>query len=280
MQLGIFAKTFAGVTPGEVLPAVAAAGFSAAQYNMACSGLPSMPDAIPASALIDIATAAGSAEVAIVALSGTYNMIHPEPERREQGHRRLEILAIAAAALPTTLVTLCTGTRDRDDQWRAHKDNEGEEAWADLLTSMERAISIAERHDILLGIEPELANVVNSALKARRLVDAIGSRRLKIVLDPANLFESETLEAQRRVVSTAVDLLADCIVLAHAKDRTAEGAFVAAGRGVLDYPHFLSCLKAAEFDGPLVAHGLAAAEAPAVAAFLRETLGKTGITVS
>jgi len=37
MKLGIFAKTFDGADPSRVLPAVAAAGFAAAQYNMACS---------------------------------------------------------------------------------------------------------------------------------------------------------------------------------------------------------------------------------------------------
>jgi len=34
VRLGIFAKTFEGNSPAEVLPAAAAAGFSAVQYNM------------------------------------------------------------------------------------------------------------------------------------------------------------------------------------------------------------------------------------------------------
>ena len=203
MQLGIFAKTFEGATPREVLPAAAAAGFSAVQYNMACSGLPSMPEAIPPSVAAEVEAAARAAGVAIAALSGTYNMIHPDPTMREEGHRRLEVLAQAAAALPTRLITLCTGTRDPDDQWRAHPDNDTSEAWGDLLASMERAIAIAERHDVLLGIEPELANVVSSATRARRLVDEMSSQRLRIVIDPANLFEKETIAVQRRIVSSA-----------------------------------------------------------------------------
>jgi len=46
MQLGIFAKTFPGTTPGEVLAAARDAGYATVQYNMACSGLPSLPDTI------------------------------------------------------------------------------------------------------------------------------------------------------------------------------------------------------------------------------------------
>ena len=56
--------------------------------------------------------------------------------------------------------------------------------------------------------------------------------------------------------------------MAHAKDRTADGRFATAGKGVLDYPHYLRQLKAIGFDGPLIAHGLAEAEAPETARFL------------
>lgn len=280
MKLGIFAKTFDGADPGRVLSAVAAAGFTAAQYNMACSGLPAMPDTMPEDTARAVSAAATSAGVEIVAVSGTYNMIHPDPAARARGQERLAVLAAAARGLSTRLVTLCTGTRDPMDQWRHHPDNQTPEAWHDLLAAMEAALRVAERHDIELGIEPELANVVNSAEQARRLLDEIGSPRLKVVLDPANLFETTPIGRQRDIVSAAVDLLADRIVMAHAKDRTAFGAFTAAGHGVLDYPHYLSRLKRAGFDGPLVTHGLAATEAVGVAKFLRRALGEAGVAVS
>jgi sugar phosphate isomerase/epimerase len=277
MRLGIFAKTFPGTSPDAVLSASSAAGFTVAQYNMACSGLAAMPDKIPHDVPRAVAAAAAATGIEIVAVSGTYNMIHPDPLARLQGHARLSVLAAAAAALPTKLITLCTGTRDADDQWRAHPDNDTQEAWRDLLLSMETAARIAEEHGIDLGIEPELANVVNTAAKARRLIREIGSSRLKIILDPANLFETGTQQRQRDLVSAAVDLLADCIVMGHAKDRRGDGSFTAAGSGVLDFPHYLSCLHRAGFQGPIVTHGLAASEAADVALFLRGTLEGLGI---
>lgn len=272
MRLGIFAKTFPGSDPASVLAAVKAAGFSAAQYNMACSGLDAMPERIAPGAAQAVAAAARQSGIEIVAVSGTYNMIHPDPAKREAGHRRLDVIAAQARTMGTGLVTLCTGTRNADDQWRHHPDNATPEAWRDLLRAMETAIAIAERHDVDLGIEPEVANVIDSAAKARRLIDALQSPRLKIVLDPANLFETAGLAEQRDRVSQAVDLLADRLVMAHAKDRDASGRFVAAGQGVLDYDHYLACLKRAGFAGNLVTHGLDAAEAPTVARFLREKL--------
>jgi sugar phosphate isomerase/epimerase len=280
MRLGIFAKTFEGSDPRSVLSAAARAGYSAVQYNMACSGLPSMPDAIPSGITLAIRSAAQAANIEIAALSGTYNMIHPDPAIRKLGHAGFEVLAAAAPLLPTRLITLCTGTRDPQDQWKAHPANDAPEAWADLLASMEALVEVANRHDINLGIEPELANVVNSAEKARRLIDEFGSSRLKIVLDAANLFETASIEDQRRVVSDAIDLLADRIAVVHAKDRTPSGEFTTAGQGVLDYPHFLSHLKSAGFDGPIIAHGLAASEASGVARYLRRTLSEAGVKVT
>ena len=277
MQLGIFAKTFDGSDAATVLAAVARAGYGATQYNMACSGLASMPDTIETSLASFVAGAAKASGLTIAALSGTYNMIHPDRAVRQAGQRRLEVLARACADLGTRLVTLCTGTRDAQDQWREHADNSTPAAWRDLLESMEVAVAIADRHDVDLGIEPELANVVNSAERARALIDQIGSPRLRIVLDPANLFEVATLQAQRDTVSAAIDLLADRISLGHAKDRHADGRFAAAGAGVLDYPHYLARLKAVGFDGPLITHGLSAVEAPAVASFLKRMLAEAGI---
>lgn len=272
MRLGIFAKTFPGSDPETVLRAARGAGYACVQYNMACSGLPSMPDAVPDTVAAAIRQAAGNSGIAITALSGTYNMIHPDPAVRAKGMQRLAVLIEAAVAMGTQVVTLCTGTRDPDDQWRDHPGNGAPDAWADLLAEMSKAAALAEAAGIRLGIEPEMANVVSSAEKARTLIDTIASPSLAIVLDPANLFEVADAAIRRDVVARAVDLLADRIQMAHAKDRDAQGGFATAGKGVIDFGHFIGCLRGAGFDGDLVTHGLAASEAPGVAEFLADLI--------
>ncbi len=268
MRLGIFAKTFTGSDPLTVLQQAKAAGYAAVQYNMACSGLAAMPDALTPDQTTAVAQASAASGVAIAAVSGTYNMIHPDPAVRAAGLRRLSVLIDAAAAMGTGMVTLCTGTRDPDDQWRHHSDNASPAAWRDLLNEMAKACALAEPAGIKLGIEPELANVVDGAVRARALIDSLQSPALAIVLDPANVFEVAPLATQRDILSHAVDLLADRIAMAHAKDRHPDGSFAKAGQGVVDFPHFLGRLRAAGFDGDLVTHGLSADEAKGVAAFL------------
>jgi sugar phosphate isomerase/epimerase len=280
MQLGIFAKTFEGSSPAAAMGAAVRCGYRAVQYNMACSGLPPMPDHLSDTAAKAVADAAKAHGVSVAAVSGTFNMIHPDPAVRMTGLARLEVLAAHCKALSTGMITLCTGTRDVEDQWRWHPDNRSSEAWRDLLQSVAAACDIAERWDILLGVEPELANVVSDARQALRLMRELGSDRIRIVLDPANLFETATLEDQHRLISDSIGLLGEHIAMAHAKDRASDGSFAAAGTGVVDFRHFLACLAAAGCDGPLITHGLTAKEAPGVAEFLGETLAGLGLGAS
>lgn len=269
MVPGIFAKTFAGADPATVLGQVKAAGFATAQYNLACSGLPAMPDQIAPGIARAVADAARGA-VPICAVSGTYNMIHPDPAERARGLSRLAILAGACADLGTDTITLCTGTNHPTDQWAWHCENASPASWAMLCAEMAKAVAIAQAHGLYMGIEPELANVVADAACARRLLDEMQSDRLTIILDPANLFE--TAETPREIIARAVDLLADRIGMAHAKDRHPDGSFATAGQGVIDFPDFLARLKAVGFSGPVIAHGLPEGDAPRVARFLSDIM--------
>ena len=121
---------------------------------------------------------------------------------------------------------------------------------------------------------------MSSARRARRLIDEMQSPRLKVVIDPANLFDVAPLDRQRDIVSSTIDLLADRIVLAHAKDRGPDGSVTTAGRGVLDYDHYFERLRRIGFTGSVVAHGLPADEAAAVATFLAERLDLPSFRVS
>ncbi|HEY4389639.1 MAG TPA: sugar phosphate isomerase/epimerase [Ktedonobacteraceae bacterium] len=272
MQLGIFAKTFPRLTLEETFHAAVEHGLRCVQFNMACAGLSSLPDHIENDVVDRIRKAATTREITIAAVSGTYNMIHPDHEQRQVGLQRLRVLVSACKGMGTSVVTLCTGTRDPEDMWRWHPENTSSQAWEDLLRSMDAALHIAEEEDVTLAFEPERANVINTASKGRALLDAIQSPRLKVVIDPANLIVPGNSRQIHRVLDEAFDLLGKDIVLAHAKDRSLDDTFRAAGKGVLDYDHYLRLLKAAAFDGPLILHGLTEAQVDAAVGFLRDKL--------
>ena len=272
IQLGIFAKTFSRPQLEGVFDAVREHQLDCVQFNMACAGLPTLPDDIAPSLAIRIHEATMSRGIEIAAVSGTYNMAHPDPEARQAGLRRLRTLASACRGMGTSVITLCTGTRDPENMWRWHPENASSQAWSDLLSSMEAALRIAEEEQVTLAFEPERANVVSTAAKGHALLVAMQSPHLKVVIDSANLIVPGDERQVSQVLDEAFDLLGEYIIIAHAKDRGADDTFQTAGGGILDYDQYVRLLRAAAFDGPFILHGLTEGQIDAALQFLRDKL--------
>ena len=276
LQIGVLLGTFAAPTLEARLDAVKACGLVCVQLSMDCAGLPAMPDEIAPDVAARARREAAARGITIVSVQGTFNMSHPDAEQRRAGLRRLRVLAAACKEMGTSTIHLCTGTRDRRDMWRRHPDNGSPEAWRDLTACMREAAEIARTAGVVLAFEPEVNNVVDSAEKARKLLDEIGSEHLKVTMDAANLFHAGDLARMGEVLDSAFKLLGKDIVMAHAKDldRDGDAGHLPAGHGRLDYDRYFSLLCACAYKGPLLLHGLSAAQVPGCAAFLRGKLAR------
>jgi sugar phosphate isomerase/epimerase len=274
MDIGIFSKTFARPTLGAVLDAVAAHGVHAVQFNLSCAGVEEIPDVIAPTLVATIRQEMAARGITMSAISGTFNMIHPDMAERQAGLRRLRTLAAACESLGTSVITLCTGTRNTQSMWRSHPDNGSEDAWRDLVVSMHETAAIAEEYGVTMAFEPEVSNVIDSAQRARRLLDEIGSPYLKVVMDGANVFHKGELPHMTAILTEAFDLLGNDIALAHAKDLTEDGhaGNAAAGTGLLDYDLYVRLLHESGYTGALVLHGLSEAQTPGCIEFLRTRL--------
>jgi sugar phosphate isomerase/epimerase len=274
MQIGIFSKIFTRPTLRETLDAVASHGLAYVQFNMACAGLAEMPDRIDQAVAATIRAEHEARGITMAAVSGTFNMIDPNVERRRRGLAQLGELTAACRRLGTSIVTLSTGTRDPENMWRGHPDNTTPQAWRDLCEALSVALPIAEQHNVVLAFEPEVSNVVDSGAKGRRLIDEMQSAHLKVVIDGANVFHAGELARMREVLDETFALLGDDIVLAHAKDLSHDGEAgnEAAGQGVLDYEHYLALLRSAGYSGPLILHSLKESQVDTSVAFLTRTL--------
>ncbi len=274
MQIGILLGTFARGTLEARLDAVNACGLDCVQLSLDCAGLPAMPDEISPELAVRIRGEAAARGIMIASVQGTFNMSHPDGEHRRTGLRQLRVLAEACPKLGTSKIHLCTGTRDRENMWRRHADNDSPQAWRDMVACVREGAEIARQAGVMLAFEPEVNNVVDSAKKARRLLDEIGSAHLKVTMDAANLFHTGELARMSEILDEAFALLGKDIALAHAKDLDHDGdaGHKPAGQGKLDYERYLSLLHTCGFKGPLLLHGLSAAQVPGCAAFLREKL--------
>ena len=274
MQIGIFSGVFQRATFAAELDTVQSHGLTCMQFDLSAAGAGSWPDRIAPALFAQLREEFRTRGITMSALHATFNMIHPDPEVRREGLRRLRELALICAPLGTSILTLCTGSRDLHSMWRRHPDNDTPEAWNDLLHTMEEALTVTEESGVTLAFEPEVNNTVDSARKARLLIDTLGSPRLKVVMDGANIFHTGELPQMAALLEEAIDLLGPDIVLAHAKDLDHDGdaGHLAAGTGLLDYPLYLSLLQRAGFTGGLILHGLTEAQAPDSIAFVRNIL--------
>jgi sugar phosphate isomerase/epimerase len=186
----------------------------------------------------------------IASMTGTFNMTHPDAEHRRTGLQRLRVLAEVCPRIGTSFIHICTGTRDPNNMWRYHPDNGSPEAWRDMAACVREATDIVRQASIVLAFEPEVSNVVDSATKARRLLDEIGSRHLKVTMDPANLFHKGELPRVKEIL---------------------DGAFSLLGRD----DRYMSLLRKYEFKGPVLLHGLTREEVPGCLAFVRAKLASS-----
>jgi sugar phosphate isomerase/epimerase len=274
-DLGIFARVFRRTSPAEVAQAVAAAGFGQVQLNLSSFGQPTIPgpDELARLDLDGIRAAFAEQGIGIWGVSLTFNLIDPDAGRRAAAISRARAFLARIPELGADFATICTGTRDPADMWRAHPGNDRPDAWADLRAGLDQLLPAAGAAGIRLGIEPEQANVVSSAAAARRLLDELGpdAGLTGIVLDPANLVQVATAADQDRILTGAFDQLADEVVCLHAKD-VVESGYAAAGVGLLDYDLIFRLRAGLPRPVPVIVQDVTEADAPRV----RELLTRMG----
>ena len=198
--------------------------------------------------------------IEIISLNGTCNMAHPDKAIRDEAVARFEGFAKSAKAMGSTYASLCSGTRDLYDLWTYNENNDSDEAWIDMADTMKRVVEIAEKYNLILGIETEAANVINTPERARKIMDEVGSPNLKMIIDCANLFHAGKAHKEnvRSTLKHAFECFGKDIVMAHGKDISdSEGIdYCPTGEGIIDYAYFMQLLKEYNYNGDMLLHSI------------------------
>ncbi len=258
MELGIFAKVFSRSSLADVLEAIRLHRFKHLQFNLSCVGLPTLPVAIDNTQCEGIRSELEKRNLVMSILSGTFNIIDPDRNRRAKGFSGLRVLASAANRLGTALISISTGTRNPNNMWAKHPENGNAETWREMLASIELVARIGDESGISFAFEPEQGNIVDCAAKARRLLDEVCSDHIKVLIDPANLLNPGNINNANCMLEEAFDLIGDDVVLAHAKEYQPGGELggIAIGEGVIDFKHYVNLLKGIGYNAPLIIHGI------------------------
>ena len=106
MQIGILIRTFARPTIEARLDAVKDCRLDCVQRNVGCAGLRMMPDEIPPELVTRIRREADARRMTVASLEGTFNMSHPDADRRRAGLCRLRVMASVCQPLGTASWTM------------------------------------------------------------------------------------------------------------------------------------------------------------------------------
>lgn len=219
-----------------------------------------LPGTIARETLSAVARASEKYGLPVGVINATFNMAHPDPAVREEGLVRLAVHLDAAKALGCPILSLCTGSRNPDHLWRPSPDNGTPEAWDAMFGTVRRAVELAERAGVTLAVESEASNVIDTPQKARRLMDEIGSARLRMILDAANLFHRGEARAEnaRRTLDEAFAAYGHDIAAAHGKDiRAGDGIdFCGTGLGIVDFAYMAGLLRSSGYRGDMFLHGI------------------------
>jgi len=120
-----------------------------------------------------------------------------------------------------------------------------EEAFQLFLKCVRPVARHAEEEGALLAIEPVACHIVNTPEKAERMLDALKSDSVRIILDAVNLLTRENCGQADAIVDEAIRRLGDRVSVLHLKDYTVDpGAFMtkacACGTGLMRYDRLLS----------------------------------------
>ena len=269
MRIGICTTDFEKAMPADALFAkVKALGFDAVQLAFSSvsecgfevSDHIEIPEGVSDDAIEAILAAGKKYGVDICAVNGTFNMAHCDPSVREEGIRRFDGFLRAVKALDCPIATLCSGSRSEKGLWTYSPETEKDEAWDDMFDTMKKAVALAEKYGIVLAIETEASNVISTPERARRIMDDIGSDKLKMILDCANLFHSGEAHPEnvRPAIAKAAEYFGKDIVIAHGKDiKESDGIdFCGTGFGIVDFPFMIEKLRECGFEGDMMLHGI------------------------
>ncbi len=271
MHVGIMSGHFKRPSLEESLDAILAQDIKHLQFNMSSAHLQGPIEEEIESAGPRIREQIRKRDMVIAALGGPVNMVHVDPEKRQQAIDRMATLIAACEHVGTSVIATCTGSRDPESMWRNHPDNASESTWRVLCSTLEQVLPIAEAAGVIIAFEPEFNNVACDAKKSRRLINDMGSPNLKVVMDAANIFGENDLSRMTEVLDEAFELLGEHVAVAHGKDldHGGDAGHLAAGTGKLDYDHYVKLLCGLPFEVSVILHGLAEDQVPGAAAMLR-----------
>jgi len=222
--------------------------------------------------------------ISIYEVAAYTSLIHEDAETRRDNidrvKRKIEQASIVGARCVATVGGSAAG-------WAPHPATRSEASWQLLLDATREILDMTPDH-VTFCLEPWPPTVLPDLESLTRVIQEVGSERLGILYDPANLMTPETYFTTGELIHEAFERLGDRFIAVHCKDiswlmdgmQTGLGETVP-GRGVLDYDTFLNRVASAATELPLIIEHLKGPEDVLEAAsFIRQRARELHLSIS
>lgn len=141
-----------------------------------------------------------------------------------------------------------TETGAVNTEYKYTPENHTDQALHIFIENLKHIVEYAEKMGVCIGIEPVYKHIMCNVERTRKVLDAVNSPNLRVILDPINLLNAENEKQHEKIVEEAFDVLGNEIDAIHIKDYVVkEGNIVyekvTVGEGNFNIPHFLGILK-------------------------------------
>ena len=268
LKLAIFTGVYAGVPLEEAARRIRADGFRAVALEGVFADVRFDPLAPDWSAADRITRCLDRNGIKVVGLYGYYNVVAPNPQTRQRGEQRMQVLIENWKRLGSNNISTETGSLNPQSEWDDSPENAKEPAYQQCRASLEKFAKLAEKTGAVISIEPYWKNVISSVERTERLFRDIQSPGLKLVMDPCNYFRKAELAQMQPMLKDIFQRVGKQTVIAHAKDVNAaanadDTELPYAGKGVLDYPLYLRLLAQLDREIYLAVEHLTLPDVPA-----------------
>ncbi len=213
-------------------------------------------------------------------------LFHPDQAVREAVTAKINRGTEISAQLEAQVFLLRPGSLNPDGPWTPHRDNHLPEQTGRLVETLKPIARKAEQEGVILALETHAVSIMDPPEKCREIVELVGSKHLRLILDAVNHFQSlQQVYQSSDWVKCIFDEIGSIAPIAHIKDLKISNGLVlqidqeVPGEGELDLALVLKRFHAFHPDGYGLIEHLGPDKIPQAATNVRRIAKENGVSI-
>lgn len=243
------------------------------------------------SVLREMKSALKQHDVVVFEVGGYRNLLHTDEATRQANCKHIARCLEAAEKIGCKMVGTISGSRNPEgnqfgDNYAVHPDNWTLATWNILISSLKQILSDTSGLKAAIGLEAQVTTNLDGPLAHKRIMEDMGSDRIKVNLDPTNMCHLYNHFHTTELINECFDMLGEDIYGCHAKDsyvlphsQTVHVQEVCPGRGNLDYETYLVRLSRMKWERSLLPEHIPGDQFDEAYAYIRKVAAKVGVKI-